>query len=174
MIDVQRAHQLAQQAHGRDETKAGVLFIDHVRSVAARVADDPDPYAVVAALLHDTVEKGSFEWVDLRAAGADERLLTVVDALTERDSEPEVAYLTRCVDDPLALRIKRADISDKLDIRPSHKLGVEDATQLRQRAGPRCSRLEFCASSTSRWPSSVRRSVGRSVSVCRCRRGSGR
>ena len=146
MIDVQLAHQLARQAHGCDETKAGVLFIDHVRSVAARVADDPDPYAVVAALLHDTVEKGSFEWVDLRAAGADNRLLTVVDALTERDGEPEVAYLTRCVDDPLALRIKRADISDKLDIQPSHKLAVDDAIQLRQRARQRLELLERLAS----------------------------
>jgi hypothetical protein len=37
----------------------------------------------------------------------------VVDALAERDGEDEVAYLGRCAADPLALRIKRADIADK-------------------------------------------------------------
>ena len=38
---------------------------------------------------------------------------TPFDALTERDGESERDYLARCVSDPLALQIKRADIGDK-------------------------------------------------------------
>jgi hypothetical protein len=53
------------------------------------------------------------EWSDLIGAGADDRLITVVDPLTERDGEDEVAYLARSAADPLALWIKRADIADK-------------------------------------------------------------
>ena len=105
VIDAARADELARLAHGEDRTKAGTRFIDHVRSVAARMGDDPDPYAIVAALLHDSVEKGCFGWGDLWAAGADSRLLEIVDALTERDGEPEMVYLGRCAADPLALRI---------------------------------------------------------------------
>ena len=71
MIDVARADELARRAHGEDRTKAGIRSIDHVRSAALRVCDDPDPYAVIAAVLHDSVEKGPFGWADLQAAGAD-------------------------------------------------------------------------------------------------------
>src|ERR1700760_2319194 len=103
MISVAQADALAQRAHGDDRNDSGVRFIDHVRSVAARMAHDPDPYAVLAALLHDTVEKSSMTWDDLRAARADERLIALVDALTERDVEPEHEYLSRAAADPLTL-----------------------------------------------------------------------
>ena len=116
MISVPDADALAQLADGDDRNHSGVLFIDHVRSVATRMQNDPDPYAVLAALLHDTVEKSSMTWDDLRAAGADDRLVALVDALTERDDEPEEEYLGRAAADPLTLRIKRADITDKLDL----------------------------------------------------------
>src|SRR5262245_41048388 len=96
MLSVAAADALARDAHGYDRTRSGTLFIDHVRAVAARFRDDPDPYAVPAALLHDSVEKTSLSWDDLRAAGADSRLLAVVDALTEREGEPVAAYLARC------------------------------------------------------------------------------
>ena len=154
MIDAARADELARLAHGEDRTKAGTRFIDHVRSVAARMGDDPDPYAIVAALLHDSVEKGSFGWRDLWAAGADSRLLEIVDALTERDGEPEMVYLGRCAADPLALRIKRADITDKLDGVPGSNIAGDDLSELRQRAQRRLDMLEQVAA--RRWPSSVR------------------
>ena len=134
MITVDEADRLAEQAHGGDRTKSGLLFIEHVRRVAARVEPDPDPYAVPAALLHDTVEKSSMRWTDLRDAGADERLIAIVDALTERDDEPEVQYLARCAADPLALRIKRVDISDKLDIGPDAPVSPADRQRLHSRA----------------------------------------
>jgi (p)ppGpp synthase/HD superfamily hydrolase len=93
VITVEVAHRLAVQAHGHDRGKSGMLFIDHVRRVASRIEIDPDPYAVPAALLHDTVEKGTMHWDDLRAAGADDRLIAVVDALTERHGESDRDYL---------------------------------------------------------------------------------
>ena len=93
MISPAEADALAVAAHGTDRTRWGGSFIEHVRRVASQVGEDPDPYAVPAALLHDTVEKGSLNWHDLRSAGGDDRLLAVVDALTERESEPLEDYL---------------------------------------------------------------------------------
>jgi (p)ppGpp synthase/HD superfamily hydrolase len=127
-----------------DRTKSGVLFIDHVRRVAERVEDDPDPYAVPAALLHDTVEKGNLDWDDLSAAGADDRLLHLVDALTERVDEPEEQYLARAASDPLALRIKRADIGDKLH-GPAPQLTEEQRRVVLERARRRLDLLERVA-----------------------------
>src|SRR5262249_55238203 len=50
------------------------------------------------------------------AAGTDERLLELVDALAEREGEPVEEYLARCAADPLALRINRVDVGDKFTV----------------------------------------------------------
>jgi len=135
------ADELAQRAHGQDVNRSGILFIDHVRRVASRFHGDPDEYAVPAALLHDVVEKGSLAISDLRAAGADERLIAIVDALTERDGEPEVEYLARCAADAVAARIKRADIEDKLQPDAGLALSPEARHALQTRAQQRLALL---------------------------------
>ncbi len=132
MLSIAAADALAAAAHGGDRTRAGVLFIDHVRDVAACVRDDPDPYAVPAALLHDSIEKSSLNWDELRAAGADERLIAVLDALTERHGETIAAYLARCAADPLASRIKRCDLTDKLGERTRQATTPEQFSRVRR------------------------------------------
>jgi hypothetical protein len=126
MLTVEEAYRLARRAHGGDRTRSGGLFIDHVRRVAKRMEGDPDENAMVAAWLRDTVEKGSKSWEDLWQAGADRRLIEVVDALTERDGESDESYLARAAANSLALRIKRADIADKLD--PIHSDGLSNGS----------------------------------------------
>ncbi len=145
MMTPEMADVFAEQAHRGDRNRSGVLFIDHVRNVAARVGADPDPFAVPAALLHDTVEKADTSFEDLRAAGADERLIALVDALTEREGESEESYLARAAADPLSLRIKRADIADKLDMRRTSILGDAARRAMEQRARRRLELLEEIA-----------------------------
>ena len=144
------ADALAERAHGNDRTRFGGRFLDHVRRVAACLHEDPDAYAVVAALLHDTVEKGTLDWADLRAAGADERLIRVVDALTERHGEPAHSYFGRVVEDPLALRIKRVDISDKLNVGTDDGLTADEVDHLHRRARQRLELLERLAADRRR------------------------
>jgi hypothetical protein len=66
----------------------------------------------------------------------------VVDALTERDGEPERSYLARAVFDPLALRIKRADIEDNLYGPLGESLTEEHRRRAHQRARRRLDLLE--------------------------------
>jgi (p)ppGpp synthase/HD superfamily hydrolase len=148
MLTVEQAHTLAHRAHGSARTRLGGLFIDHVRRVAKRVEGDPDQHAVVAAWLHDSVEKGSLSWEELWEAGADRRLIEVVDALTERDDEDEEDYLARAAANPLALRIKRADILDKLD--PANLFGLSNGSlaAIQARARQRLELLERLAADT--------------------------
>jgi (p)ppGpp synthase/HD superfamily hydrolase len=146
MLTVEAAARLAEGAHGAARSSSGGLVLDHVHRVADAMREDPDPYAVTAALLHDTVEKTAFGWDDLRAAGADDRLLVLIDALTECDVESEVHYLARCARDPLACRIKRADILDKLPTGAAGPRPDEDARSTgRARAQRRLALLEWLA-----------------------------
>jgi (p)ppGpp synthase/HD superfamily hydrolase len=145
VITAAEADALAQRAHGDERNHSGMRYVDHVRRVADRMKTDPDQYAVPAALLHDTVEKAGMSWEDLRAAGADDRLLEVVDALTEREGEPERSYLARAADDPVALRIKRADIEDKLYGPLGESLTEEQRRRAHERARRRLGLLEQLA-----------------------------
>ena len=88
---------------------------------------------VQAALLHGSVEKGSLVW-PAPAAGADDRLIAIVDALTERDGEPDVEYFARCAADALALRIKRTDVNDKFEVLDHAGLPDDRRHQLWERA----------------------------------------
>jgi (p)ppGpp synthase/HD superfamily hydrolase len=145
VITATEADALAERAHGDERNHSGMRYIDHVRRVADGVKNDPDQYAVSAALLHDTVEKAGMSWDDLRAAGADDRLLELVDALTEREGETESSYLARAADDPVALRIKRVDIEDKLYGPLGESLTEEQRRRAHERARRRLDLLERLA-----------------------------
>jgi (p)ppGpp synthase/HD superfamily hydrolase len=142
VISVPAAEALAARAHGDDRSDAGVLVIDHVRSVAARMRSDPDVYAVPASLLHDTVERSGTTFDDLRAAGADDRLIALVDLLTQREGEADERYLSRVAADPLAVRIKQANIADKLDRLGDTSLGEADRQAVEHRARRRLALLD--------------------------------
>ena len=140
-------------AHGQERSKAGVLFIDHVRSVAARVRDDPDPDAVVAALLHDSVEKGVVRLVR-PASGRSRR------PPARRCRRPHrTRRRTRAgVPPPLCIRPvgtahQASDITDKLDVAP--------APALNKRRHRRTSTARLA-------PTRPDRPVGRSPMAARC------
>jgi guanosine-3',5'-bis(diphosphate) 3'-pyrophosphohydrolase len=124
MITADMADRLASLAHGDARTKLNVPFIDHVRRVASLVAGDEDETTTVAALLHDAVEKTATTWDDLIAAGADAELLAILDALTHRDGESYTDYLRRCATNPVAFRVKAAELADKMHGEPGP--GVPD------------------------------------------------
>ena len=137
---LQRAYVFTAKVHDGQARLSGEPYLIHPIEVAGVLVDMRlDDVTIAAGLLHDTVEKGSIGWDDLRAAGADDRLLAVVEALTEREGEPEHEYLRRCAADPLALRIKRVDIMDKL----VERAVALDAAQLEVRSTRARRRLEL-------------------------------
>ena len=105
-----RAETLARAAHAGQVDKAGAPYAAHPARVAAAVPGDP--LAEAAAWLHDVIEDTGTTLADLRAEGFPEPVLAAVDALTRRADEERDAYYARVAADPLALRVKRADIAD--------------------------------------------------------------
>ena len=83
---------------------------------------------------------------NVAAAGADDRLIALVDALTERPGEPERSYLARCAAEPIALRIKRADIADTFDTAQRADLTDVQRRDLLRRVRRRLGILESFAS----------------------------
>jgi (p)ppGpp synthase/HD superfamily hydrolase len=101
-------------------TKTGGSHLAHARRVADRVQveapcgfDTEDGRAVAAALLHDVVEKAGVSIEQLRMVTDDDRVVELVQLLTQRIGESDRSYLARCAGDPTALVIKRLDLLDK-------------------------------------------------------------
>lgn len=132
---VESAIEIATDAHKSQLDKAGEPYIHHVLRVAESVWRDwsagtgwaswNEPSgrqdAYIAALLHDVVEDGHVSAQDIGETFG----VTVgeaVDALTRRESDsgkmPRYDYETyiyRVLNNPIACRVKLADLTDNLD-----------------------------------------------------------
>lgn len=110
---MQIAQQITTRAHAGQTDRAGIAYITHPARVAARVAGDPDAEAV--AWLHDVVEDTGQSVADLHAAGIPERVVGAVDAISKRPDEDRDSYYARVAANPLALKVKYADLADNGD-----------------------------------------------------------
>ncbi|MDX8512040.1 HD domain-containing protein [Mesorhizobium captivum] len=107
-----RAAKIAEEAHRGQKDKTGQPYIEHVRRVANAV-ETLDEKTV--AYLHDVVEKGEGWTLDrLEAAGFSLPVVAAVDALTRRLDDSEQDFIYRAASNPLARRVKEADLTDNL------------------------------------------------------------
>ncbi len=108
-----RAKEIAREAHGGQFTKIGEPFIEHVTRVADAVTNEDEK---IVAWLHDVVEKSStWTLTALRQQAFPDRIVAAVDAMTKREDEEYLAFVQRSARDPLARGVKRADLADNLD-----------------------------------------------------------
>ena len=107
------AERIARAAHDGQTDKAGMPYAEHPARFARRVADDP--YAVATAWLHDVLEDSAVTAEDLLAHGIPERVVAAVQSLTRRADHTSADYYATVAADPLALRVKYADLADNCD-----------------------------------------------------------
>jgi hypothetical protein len=123
---VDAARRVAERAHQGQVDKAGAPYIGHPARVAARLSDD---MARAVAWLHDVVEDTDVTLDELSALGFPPEVVCAVDAMTHRDGEERTTYYRRVAGDPLALRVKHADIADNSD--PGRLASLDAATRER-------------------------------------------
>ena len=92
---VQRAYNVAEEAHAEQKRQSGEPYINHCVAVAVILSDMKMPADVVAAgLLHDTVEDTHLKLKDLREQFGDS-ISNLVDGVTKLDSLPRVSRSDR-------------------------------------------------------------------------------
>jgi len=117
---------LARAAHAGQVDKVGADYIEHPLGVMARVDGDDEK---IVAVLHDVVEDTEVTLDDLRDQGFAEHVVRAVDAVTKRAGEPLAESMGRVAADPLALVVKRADISHNAN--PARQAGLPLETRAR-------------------------------------------
>ena len=121
MSTLERAIEIAVQAHRGQRDRSGQPYILHPLRVMAQMESDA---ASIVAILHDVVEDNAqWSFERLRAEGYDEQILAALDAVTRRKGEPYADFVARSEQNPLAVAVKLGDLRDNMDIRRLDALG---------------------------------------------------
>ena len=113
MSTLERAIALAAEKHAGQLDKAKAPYILHPIRVMLGVETLDEK---MAAVLHDVVEDTDVTLADLVAAGFPPAVVRAVDALTKRKGEDYMDFVRRAAADPVARRVKLADLADNMDL----------------------------------------------------------
>lgn len=117
MNNIQKALNIAIKVHKGAVDKGGNDYIFHPVTVALSCRSDDEK---TVALLHDVVEDTPITLDDLRREGFPERIVAAVDAVTRRNDEKgqngRAVYLKRVKANPLARKVKLADLYHNSDL----------------------------------------------------------
>lgn len=106
------AEALADYAHYGQLDKAGRPYIDHPRAVAAQMETDEEK---TVAYLHDVLED-TFVTADTLRNLFGDTVAEAVIAMTHTQEESYEAYVRRLGENPLARRVKLADLRHNMDL----------------------------------------------------------
>ncbi|MCO7614122.1 GTP pyrophosphokinase [Pseudomonas chlororaphis] len=113
MSSLERAIAIAAQAHAGQVDKGGAPYILHPLRVMLRVSE---PRERLVAVLHDVIEDSPVTLEQLRGEGFSEEVLQALAALTKVEGEDYSGFIRRAAQNPLARRVKRADLAENSDL----------------------------------------------------------
>lgn len=108
-----RAYALAEKAHAGQKDKGGNDYIEHPKAVAAMMDTD---LGKAVAFLHDVVEDTEISFDDLKEYRFSNQIIEAVKALTRHKNESYDAYIDRVIQNPIAKKVKLADMEHNSDI----------------------------------------------------------
>ena len=118
---LQRALEIAIEAHEGQTDKAGRPYIEHPLRVMAMGGCDEER---IVGILHDVVEDSSWTLLQLKEEGFSDDILDAVDALTRRSDETYDRFIARVARNKLATAVKLSDLTDNMDIRQRFYLRI--------------------------------------------------
>lgn len=110
MSALEHAIRVAVDRHAGQVDKAGQPYILHVLRVMLAMDNETD---MIVAALHDTVEDTGLELITIQRHYGNE-IAGAVDALTRRPGETYSEFVARCGGNPIAIRVKLADLADNM------------------------------------------------------------
>lgn len=126
---LQKAIEIATQAHHGQVDKTGVAYIEHpLRVMAAGITLDEK----IVGILHDVVEDSNWTFEALAAEGFPAHIITALRHITKREAEPYDKFIARVKKNPLATTVKLNDLTDNMDIRRLPYLSDKDIKRLKR------------------------------------------
>ena len=129
---VAAARLIARLAHRGQKDKAGNDYFAHPEAVAAML-DTPEEKVV--GYLHDTVEDTEVTVGEIREIFGD-RIADAVALMTHADGVPYMDYVKEIGKDPLARKVKLADLTSNMDISRIKDPGQKDYDRIENKYKP--------------------------------------
>lgn len=123
---------VAQAAHFDQVDKGGAPYMQHSLSVANEF-HVKDTSARVVAILHDVIEDTIVTLDILRSYGFPVEIVEAVDAISRRKEELYFDYIRRVKMNPLASRVKLADLKDNMSKKRMSALPIKEQKSLMKR-----------------------------------------
>jgi (p)ppGpp synthase/HD superfamily hydrolase len=115
MSQLEKAIEIAFQAHKGDVDRAGQPYILHPLHVMMQMDSEE---AQITAVLHDVVEDSDITLADLADSGFSTGVIDALALLThDRESVAYEYYIAAIKGNPLAEKVKLADLENNMDIR---------------------------------------------------------
>lgn len=129
MATLSKAIAIAAQAHQNQLDKSGRAYILHPLRMMFKMTTDEE---MMAAILHDVVEDSNWTIEALRAEGFPEAVLEAVESLTNREGETYEQFIARVKENPLAVKVKIADLEDNMDMKRLMQFGDKEIERFRK------------------------------------------
>ena len=116
-------------AHAGQLDKAGLPYVNHPLHLAEQMSTEDE---TCVALLHDVMEDCGATPEDLLALGISSEALAAVQLLTHKDGVPYLDYVRAVGENPIARRVKVADLRHNSDLTRLDEVGPKDIARLRK------------------------------------------
>lgn len=130
-MTLEKAIEIAVAAHKEQIDKAGQPYVLHPLRMMFQMETEIER---IVAVLHDVLEDTSVTPSDLEEQGATPEILTALDHLTRLSSESYDEFILRASQNPIARKVKLADLWDNMDLRRISKVTDKDLARIRKYA----------------------------------------
>ena len=113
-MNLERAIEIAQEAHKGVKDKGGHDYIHHPIRVMHAMSNDQEK---IVAILHDVVEDSDWTFERLKEEGFEDSVIESLRCVTKYSEEEDYQeFIKRAATNKIATKIKMADIEDNLDL----------------------------------------------------------
>ena len=127
-MDLERAIQIAVEAHAGVKDKGGKAYILHPISVMMRCETDDEK---TVAILHDVVEDTDWTFEALREEGFTEKIIEALKTVTKHSEDEDYdEFIQRSLKNEIGSKVKIADLRENLDVTRIGELNEKDVERI--------------------------------------------
>lgn len=128
--ETKKALKLCYKAHEGQVDRGDLPYVFHPFHLAEQMDDEA---STVTALLHDVVEDTNYTIGDLRTMGFSEEVIGALSLMTHDDAVPYMDYVRALSYNPIAVKVKLADLRHNMDLTRLDHEPTEKDLQRRQK-----------------------------------------
>ena len=129
-MNLERAIEIAQEAHKGVKDKGGHDYINHLIRVMHAMSNDQEK---IVAILHDVVEDSDWTFERLKEEGFEDSVIESLRCVTKYSEEEDYQeFIKRATTNKIATKVKMADIEDNLDLSRLGTLTEKDLTRIKK------------------------------------------